>query len=170
MKINIHFARIGKPEKVYVEDLVSDDGVRLTTYSVLPPDGRREWSKGDWKQYGIMTNGEVIHAVRKHHFYHEWFDVVELFGAAGELTGYYCDVVTPLRRVDGEYYLLDLLLDLWIFPDGRCVEMDWDEFEAAAQAGLISAEQQARAVETLRRMVSETQQGIFPTRWIGQAK
>jgi predicted RNA-binding protein associated with RNAse of E/G family len=42
------------------------------------------------------------------------------------------------------------------------VELDWDEFEEAVQAGLLAPELQQTAVETLRRMVAETQQGIFP--------
>lgn len=166
MHAHIHFSRIGKGETLYIEKFVSDDGVQLVTRNVVPPAFRKVWAKDAWAQQGIMANGEVVCAVRKHHFYHEWFDIIELFDAAGGLIGYYCDVITPLRRVAGEYYLLDLLLDLWVFPDGRTIELDWDEFHAAAQAGLVSVEQQEQAVQTLRRMVAEVRLGIFPWRYI----
>ncbi len=166
MKAVIHFARVGKDEALYVEELLRDDGVRLDTRSVLPPEAANAWSKSVWRQNGIMANGERVVEVRKHHFYNEWFDVIELLDEAGSLLGYYCDVITPLRKVDGEYYLRDLLLDLWVFPDGRTVVLDWDEFEAARDAGLVAPEEAEQAVKTLRRMVEEVQQGIFPSVYI----
>ena len=52
------------------------------------------------------------------------------------------------------------------FPDGRTVELDWDEFEQAARASLISADEQQAAVAALRKMVEETKAGIFPSRYI----
>lgn len=168
MKAFIHFARIGKKEALYIEDLLRDNGTRLDTRSVLPPDAVDVWSKSVWQKQGILANGERVMEVRKHHFYQEWFDVIELLDAQGSLLGYYCDVVTPLLRLDGEYYLRDLLLDLWIFPDGRTVELDWDEFDAAQAAGLISPEEADQAAATLRRMVREVQQGIFPSVYIAE--
>jgi predicted RNA-binding protein associated with RNAse of E/G family len=167
MQARIHFARINRQEALYIEDLLLDDGSQIITHSHIPPQFHKVWAKDAWVQKGIMAGGEVVSEVRKHHFYQEWFDIIELFDAGGRLIGYYCDVITPLRKVDGEYYLQDLLLDLWIFPDGRTVELDWDEFEEAVHAGQISAEWQQKAVETLQRMVAETRQGIFPGRYLG---
>lgn len=167
MKAVIHFARIGKGEALYVEELLRDDGIRLDTRSVLPPEAVHVWSKSVWQKQGIMANGERVVEVRKHHFYNEWFDVIELFDTQGSLLGYYCDVITPLVKVDGEYYLRDLLLDLWVFPDGRTVELDWDEFESARSAGLISPEEAEQAQVTLRRMVEEVSEGMFPTKYLG---
>jgi predicted RNA-binding protein associated with RNAse of E/G family len=166
MKAVIHFSRIGKGESLYVEELIRDDGVRLDTRSVLPPEARDVWRKSAWQKLGILADGPVVREVRKHHFYHEWFDIIELLDDQGGLLGYYCDVITPLRKVDGEYYLLDLLLDLWIFPDHRTIELDWDEFQEAARLQRITPEQQQKAVETLAWMVTEAQHGIFPERYL----
>jgi len=166
MEARIHFARVRKQAALYIEDLVRDDGEKLITHSLIPSQYRKVWGSEAWKRHGIMAAGEVVCEVRKHHFYREWFDVIELFDGDGELIGYYCDVVTPLRKEDGEYYLRDLLLDLWIFPDGRTVELDWDEFEDATRAALLSSDEQRMAVDTLRRMVEEVQQGVFPAQYL----
>jgi hypothetical protein len=162
MKAVIHFNRIGKNEAIYIEGLVRDDGVRLDTHTILPPEAVAVWTKTAWQERGILAGGEMVTQVRKHHFYQEWFDIIELLDASGALLGYYCDVLTPLRKVDGEYYLQDLLLDLWISPDGTCIELDWDEFEEAVRQNLVSEEYQAKSVETLRWMVEETRKGQFP--------
>lgn len=67
-----------------------------------------------------------------------------------------------------DYYLLDLMLDLWIAPDGSCKEMDWDEFDNAVRGKQITEVNQRAAVDTLRRMVDETRAGIFPWAYLPQ--
>ncbi len=170
MKAVIHFARIGKPDTIYTEGLVCDNGQRLDTCTVLPPEAARVWTRSGWQAYGILSDGQVVHTIRKHHFYHEWFSIVELIDSSGTLLGYYCDVLTPLRKVDGEYYLQDLLLDLWVFPDGSCVELDWDELRDAVRLGMITPSLHQKAEETLSRMVAETQAGVFPVRYLLETK
>jgi len=162
----IHFSRIGKAEVLYIEDLVYEDDTQILTHAHIPPEFRKVWAKDAWIQKGIMAHGEIVCEVRKHHFYNQWFDIIELLDANHRLIGYYCDVITPLVKQNGEYYLHDLILDLWVFPDGRLVELDWDEYYEAVQAGLMTPEEQKIAVKTLKRMVKETQQGIFPKRYL----
>ena len=170
MKATIHFSRIGKPDAIYTEGLVRDNGLRLDTCTVLPPEAAAVWSRSAWQAYGILSSGQVVHTIRKHHFYHEWFGIVELIDSSDILLGYYCDVLMPLRKVDGEYYLQDLLLDLWVFPDGSYVEMDWDELEEASRLGQISCELRQKAEETLQRIVAETRAGIFPTQYLAESE
>ncbi len=52
-------------------------------------------------------------------------------------------------------------------PDGCVHELDWDEIEAAANAGLIAPEQQQVAQHTLGRLKSEIAAGRFPSDQIG---
>lgn len=170
MKAIIHFSRIGKPDAIYTEGLVRDDGQRLDTCTVLPPGAATVWTRSAWQAYGILSNGQVVHTIRKHHFYHEWFSIVELIDSSDKLLGYYCDVLMPLRKVDGEYYLQDLLLDLWVFPDGSYVEMDWEELEEASRLGRIGCELRQKAEETLRRIVAETRAGIFPAQYLAKTE
>ena len=78
------------------------------------------------------------------------------------LLGYYCDIVTPLRKEGAEYYLDDLMLDLWIGPDGTLKEFDWDEFEQAYQQGQISPAQHQIAITTFDWIKEKAIAGSFP--------
>jgi hypothetical protein len=162
MKAVIHYKRINEPEVIYTESGASDDGIRLDTDTPISREISVEWAKKRWVPNGLLREGQIIARVRKHHFYQQWFGVMELRGVEGELMGFYCDLLTPLVKRGGEYYLQDLMLDLWIAPDRSHKELDWDEFEAAARLGQIAAAHQQAAVSTLRRMVDETRTGIFP--------
>lgn len=169
MKANIHYERVNKPKTLYVEqNILRDDGLMMVTRSEISLEISTDWSKREWQAKGMLSAGQIIRVIEKHHFYHEWFDILALFDGTGQALGWYCDVVTPLRKVDGDYYLRDLLLDLWVWPDGRMLELDWDEFEEAFQAGLISDAEHRQAQATLARMVEETRAGIFPHTYLTQ--
>ena len=161
MNAAIHFTRIGKGEALYVEELLRDDGVRLDTRSVLPPEAVHVWSKSIWQKQGIMANGERVVEVRKHHFYHQWFDVIELLDEQGSLLGYYCDVITPLVKVDGEYYLRDLLLDDGL-RDQINKELMGEETERLAQVHEVTREELDEvAILSQQRAAAATAKGKF---------
>lgn len=151
MNVHIHLRRIGRKTTVYSEGYVDDNGARLKTCSVLLPEDCRAFSQIWWRE-NLLPPGQMVGTVCKYLFYDEWFDVVELRSENGELLGYYCDICTPVVRRGQHYYLTDLFLDLWIEPDGSTRELDWDEFEAAASAELISAEWQQAAIDALARL------------------
>jgi hypothetical protein len=161
----IHIERIGKPPRFFNETRSIDDGTRLDTETLLDPEVSMALSQG-FRADGKLSEGQVIGVIRKHHFYHEWFGIMEMCDPQGHLLGSYCDVLTPLRRVGNTYYLTDLLLDLWIWPDGRCLELDWDEFHAAEKSGLLAPVLARQAETTLKRMVKETRAGRFPREYL----
>ncbi|MEK7783797.1 MAG: DUF402 domain-containing protein [Chloroflexota bacterium] len=166
MQVKINYARIGKASTVYTEGFIEDDGMRLRTFNIVPVEYRTAMSEGWWRD-GLIPPGQLIYSVAKYHFYNEHFDILELRDEAGALLGYYSDIVTPLQKIDGEYFLTDLMLDLWVFPDSTAFkELDWDEFEAAVQNGLLSADLQEKALSTMNRLRAEIGQGIFPAAYI----
>jgi protein associated with RNAse G/E len=60
----------------------------------------------------------------------------------GSVKGWYCNISTQVKEHDDTLSFRDLLLDLLVYPDGRMVELDRDEFEKAQAAGLDPAEAQ----------------------------
>jgi hypothetical protein len=60
-----------------------------------------------------------------------WYNIFEIYSRAdGSLRGWYCNVSTP-ARLDGEMLTYhDLALDLLVFPDGRQIVLDEDEFSS----------------------------------------
>lgn len=157
MQVSIHFDRPGKHPREFREGFLEDDGLRLRTRSLAPPNFSNIW----WRQ-GLLPRGSLIFSVSKYHFYREPFGIMEFRDGSDALLGFYCDIATPLeRRADG-YHLTDLFLDLWVFPNRTCQVLDEEEFEEAVQAGLIGPEQARLARECLPRLLRETASGRFP--------
>ncbi len=66
-------------------------------------------------------------------FYNDrWYNVFEVFSSAGARKGWYCDIARPARFSADQLEWEDLLLDIWMAPDGSMQVLDEDEFEAAA--------------------------------------
>jgi predicted RNA-binding protein associated with RNAse of E/G family len=151
MQVKIHLERIGKPGSTFSEGFVSDDGVRVITRTRLTHLQAERFSRGWWMK-GRIPIGKRIYWVAKYLFYAEWFDVVQFRALDGELLGTYCDICTPVERCGDGYHLIDLFLDLWIYPDGRLLELDWDEFEDACRQGLLSTDWQHAARCALERL------------------
>jgi uncharacterized protein DUF402 len=166
MQVNIHYSRLSaRGTTIYREGLVADDGQQLTTYTVVPESERLRLAEGFWRQE-LLSPGRLLSAVRKHYYYAEYFDVLEFRGLDGELAGYYCDIVTPLKKVGADYYLTDLFLDYWLAPGQPPLALDEDEFEAAIGLGVLTANQIAQARSTFSRLGEEIAAGIFPNRYI----
>ena len=164
-QVTIHLSRIGKPERSYQEGFVEDDGIRLKTFSVVPESIGLQLSEKFHKQ-GWLQQGQTLYSVSKYHFYNEFFSIVEYRDQANEVLGYYCDIVTPLQRNGDEYFLTDLILDLWVFPDCRVIELDRDEFEAAVASGLFPSIFERQALSTFDRLKTEIENEIFPESYL----
>lgn len=165
--VTVYYRRLD-PERgthAYLEYLIDDDGARLRTQRVIPADYRAGVSAGLWR-LGLLPAAQTLTSIRKHYFYGEPFDVLEFFDQDGGFAGYYSDITTPLTRSDGAYHLTDLFLDVWVTPDRQFHELDWDEFEAAAEQGLITGEQQALARATMARLRAEFATGVYPERYL----
>jgi uncharacterized protein len=58
-----------------------------------------------------------------------WYNVYEIHGRADDsLRGWYCNISLPARMEGDKLYFNDLALDLLVFPDGRQIVLDEDEF------------------------------------------
>lgn len=82
-----------------------------------------------------------------------WYNIFAIFTASGALKGWYCNVAEPARITDSDVTCRDLLLDLWVNPNGTCRVLDEDEF--ARDTNLTGGERAhaLRALDQLRDMV-----------------
>ncbi len=94
------------------------------------------------------------------------YDVGRFYRPDGEWTGYYVDVVEPVKWKASDPNtiepIIDLFLDLWIAPDGKFIILDEDEFEEAISLGHLSGGQADHARRVLQDLVEATQRGEFP--------
>jgi predicted RNA-binding protein associated with RNAse of E/G family len=58
--------------------------------------------------------------------------------------------------------IVDLFLDLWIWPHGGYSVLDQDELEEAHSKGWISDAQVQLAESTIQQLIEENARGIFP--------
>jgi predicted RNA-binding protein associated with RNAse of E/G family len=69
-----------------------------------------------------------------------WHDIGRFHTTAGRFTGYYANVLTPVRfRGPDVWETTDLFLDVWLGSDGTLVTLDEDELQAALRDGTIDA-------------------------------
>lgn len=163
--VKINFIRVNKEPTTYTEGFVEETETRLKTFNVVP-EPYRSAIAAKWISSGLLQSHQQFYSITKYLFYHEGFTILEIRGET-ELLGYYCDITLPMQKVGDEYLIHDLMLDLWIDPQGTVTELDWDEFEEAVEADLISDKLRQKAIETLERLKQESAQGIFPSAYIG---
>lgn len=60
-----------------------------------------------------------------------WYNVYEIHGVDDDhLKGWYCNFTRPAVVTDGFVQYDDLALDLWVYPNGRKLVLDREEFDA----------------------------------------
>jgi predicted RNA-binding protein associated with RNAse of E/G family len=58
-----------------------------------------------------------------------WYNIYEIHSRADDsLRGWYCNVSLPARLEGDQLFFTDLALDLLVFPGGRQIVLDEDEF------------------------------------------
>ncbi len=117
----------------------------------------------------IVQNGETVlgdnFAAIWFVFTGLWYDVGKIYNLDNEWTGYYCDIMKPVKRninATGKldcFEITDLFLDLWINPNGTYQIQDEDEFEEAIQIGAIDTELKRKARDVLNTLIAKVEEG-----------
>lgn len=64
------------------------------------------------------------------YFVNRWYNIFEIYSGKNQnLKGWYCNITTPASIAIGQVSYIDLALDLLVFPDGRQIVLDKDEFD-----------------------------------------
>ena len=84
----------------------------------------------------------------------KWFNIYEIYDRDDEqLKAYYCNITRPARWENGYLQYDDLALDLLVYPDGKQLEMDEDEFLALSLSDL-EVEQARKGMGQLKKLFS----------------
>ena len=164
--IRIEYIRPGKETTYYEEDLVAQDETCLGTFKTLPPEIAERVNRSMVSQ-DLITPDQQVLTIGKTYFFTEPFNLLEFRGAGGELLGHYSDIGQPVIPLASDtYQMTDLFLDIWLYPDVRLFVLDWDKFEEAVAHQVITPEQADLACETMKRLVLEVEQEIYPRRYL----
>lgn len=93
-------------------------------------------------------------------FYNDrWYNIFEMHDREdNRLKGWYCNIGRPAEIGEGVLSYIDLALDLLVYPDGRQLVLDEDEFAALKLAPAVQRQ--------ARRALKELQDS-FTTRFAG---
>jgi uncharacterized protein len=86
----------------------------------------------------------------EHYYTDRWFNIFAIHSANGAHKGWYCNVAAPAVINDDTIKQIDLLLDVWINPQGEPLILDEDEF---AHDATLSEEQRKGAREGLQALL-----------------
>src|SRR5947209_840365 len=86
------------------------------------------------------------------------YDIGLFYRPDGTWTGFYIDILEPVRwdmkEVPVIDPLVDLALDIWIAPDGSYQVLDQDEYDVSVERGDLSPAQAAHACSALNALVA----------------
>lgn len=150
--------RRGPKVTVYEQELLHDDGRLIVTRAPFRPSASLLAQVPGLEDREYRAIWFVIAG--------EWHDLGKVYTPDGKLAGYYCDIIRPPRRTADGLEIEDLFLDLWIFPAGRHIVLDEEEFEEALEQGWLTEELAARAKGELDGLIEQLNQGLFPPAFV----
>lgn len=165
-RVRIEYIRPGKDVTYYEEEFFAQDEACLRTFKTLPEDISMRLSKALLEQNLIQPN-QRVGMITKVYFFNEPFNLLEFRELDGTLLGHYSDIGEPTIQLSPtEFQMTDLYLDIWLMPNGRLLELDWDEFEEAIEKQIITPAQADLARSAMQRLVEEVARGTYPTNYI----
>jgi predicted RNA-binding protein associated with RNAse of E/G family len=92
-----------------------------------------------------------------------WHDIGRFHTAAGEFTGFYANLLTPVQLLsDNEWKTTDLFLDVWLGTAGDVHLLDEDEFDDAIAQRLIDLATATAARQDAERLVQAARAATWP--------
>jgi protein associated with RNAse G/E len=86
----------------------------------------------------------------EYYYADRWFNIFDVADRDGVRKGWYCNIVGPAHISTDAIKQIDLLLDVWINPQGQPLLLDEDEFAAATT---LSVEQRHGAQQGLQALI-----------------
>ncbi len=90
------------------------------------------------------------------------WEIATCYDPAGQLIGYYTNLVRPPEFEAGRFRITDLFLDVWREPDGEPVVLDESEFETAVRAGWLDPADAKLARDALAEVLAREKGGRWP--------
>ncbi|NJE55619.1 DUF402 domain-containing protein [Thermococcus sp. 21S9] len=155
MKIHLIYRRI--PNRV----LERDDEVVADLGDVIVAKAKFEGMLAPLRVNGVevIRNGYTMLYFA---FVGKNYDILKVYDERGNFRGLYVDVLAYTKREGNTLEMLDLFLDVFIFPDGKAFLLDEDELEMALNYGLIDRETYDFAYSVAREILEKAGRGEFP--------
>jgi protein associated with RNAse G/E len=113
------------------------------------------FDRGDMEFHGLwLCKGDRFVET---YYFNRWYNVFEIRDRVDDsLKGWYCNVSSPAIEKDGQIIYQDYALDLLVFPDGRQIVLDEDEFAALD----LSPMEQKKSLDALAELQNYFRENI----------
>ncbi len=107
--------------------------------------------------YTVFEPGDQF---TEYYYTDRWYNIFDIAHSNGKRKGWYCNVAEPAYIHDDEIEQIDLLLDVWVDPQGKTLVLDEDEFVADTT---LTQEQRTGAQRGLQALLQllTTRQEMF---------
>lgn len=96
-------------------------------------------------------------------FLQKGYKISRFYDGSGKFAYWYCDIIEiDYDKSTDKYTLIDLLVDIKVYPDGRVEILDADELADALEGKLISIEQASKSLRNMNDLLSIIYSGNFP--------
>ncbi|NJE47389.1 DUF402 domain-containing protein [Thermococcus sp. GR7] len=155
MKIHLIYRRLPNRVLERYDDVVADLG------DVIVAKSRFEGMLAPLRVNGVevIKNGYTMVYFA---FVGENYDILKVYDENGKFKGLYIDVLAYTKREGNTIEMLDLFLDIFVFPGGEAFLLDEDELEMALNYGLIDRETFDFAYRIAREILEKLKRGEFP--------
>src|SRR5205807_9674031 len=86
----------------------------------------------------------------EYYYSDRWYNIFAIATADGHRKGWYCNIAEPAHIFADHIEQIDLLLDVWVNPDGTPLILDEDEFASDTK---LSDRQRAGAPRALQELL-----------------
>jgi len=90
-----------------------------------------------------------------------WYNICRVYRAGDTLVGIYCNLTTPPTLRGNILTYIDLELDLFVYPDGKCLTLDQAEYDRLVATNL-PAEVAAAAAESWAELLRQVERREGP--------
>ena len=114
------------------------------------------------KWHTIRPRADFSHGV-SYYFLNHSYKISRFYGHDGSFLYWYCDIIeVNYNEATDTFLMLDLLLDIKIFPDWRVEILDEDELNEAYEKNMISGDQFHSSKKSIELLRNEIENNTFP--------
>ena len=151
----IHYRRLPDREQIFEQIVLDHSGDQIVTFLESAELSRAVEVQG---RVVLEPGSPVVWFT----FPHRWHDVGRFHLRDGTFTGFYANVLTPVRMSGARWETTDLCLDVWAGADGRVEILDEDEFEEARERGWMDEPTARRARDEADALARAARAGRWP--------
>jgi protein associated with RNAse G/E len=108
---------------------------------------------------GLIARGTVSH---EYFWLDRWYNVFRFYEPGGTARNYYCNIAVPAIFESSVLEYVDLEIDVVVWPDGRVLVLDREDFEEAAGKFKFEPEFKSDVYSTLERLLTSINLREFP--------